>query len=179
MINGVRVRDFGVELSPTGTDRRGGPRTASNRTVRVSSAIAAGSTRWLMRRTKRPLSATPEDRATHGHPWPPMATTWPPHGHLWPPQLHLFQKRVLSYRVMLATKWRLPPRIETSAQRAPRRPESVKGPGGRSTRPDNTRPAGQAFLTEMSQSCRGVRIRLDFCRKGRIAMCAGRWIPAR
>ena len=69
-------------------------------------------------------------------------------------QLHLFQKRVLSYRVMLATKWRLPPRIETSAQRAPRRPESVKGPGGRSTRPDNTRPAGQAFLTEMSQSCR-------------------------
>ena len=91
-------------------------------------------------------------------------------------QLHLFQKRVLSYRVMLATKWRLPPRIETSAQRAPRRPESVKGPGGRSTRPDNTRPAGQAFLTEMSQSCRGVRIRLDFCRKGRIAMCVGRWI---
>src|SRR5712671_6160957 len=81
MINGVRVRDSGVELSPTGTDRRGGPRTASNRTVRVSSAIAAGSTRWLMRRTKRPLSATPEDRATHGH---PMAT----YGHLfirkWP-----------------------------------------------------------------------------------------------
>src|SRR3984893_5716666 len=74
MINGVRVRDSGVELSPTGTDRRGGPRTASNRTVRASSAIAAGSTRWLMRRTKRPLSATPEDRATHGHPWPPMAT---------------------------------------------------------------------------------------------------------
>jgi hypothetical protein len=37
------------------------------------------------------------------------------------------------------------------------------------------RPAGQAFLTEMSQSCRGVRIRLDFCRKGRIAMGAGRW----
>src|ERR1700726_4445681 len=57
MINGVRVRDSGVELSPTGTDRRGGPRTASNRTVRASSAIAAGSTRWLMRRTKRPLSA--------------------------------------------------------------------------------------------------------------------------
>jgi hypothetical protein len=26
MINGVRVRDSGVELSPTGTDRRGGPR---------------------------------------------------------------------------------------------------------------------------------------------------------
>src|SRR3981189_2020520 len=25
MINGVRVRDSGVELSPTGTDRRGGP----------------------------------------------------------------------------------------------------------------------------------------------------------
>ena len=25
-------------------------------------------------------------------------------------------------------------------------------------------------------SCRGVRIRLDFCRKGRIAMCVGRWI---
>jgi hypothetical protein len=49
MINGVRVRDSGVELSPTGTDRRGGPRTASNRTVRASSAIAAGSTRWLMR----------------------------------------------------------------------------------------------------------------------------------
>ena len=91
-------------------------------------------------------------------------------------QLHLFQKRVLSYRVTLATKWRLPPRIQTSAQRAPRRPKSVKGPGGRSTRPDNTRPAGQAFLTEMSQSCRGVRIRLDFCRKGRIAMCVGRWI---
>src|ERR1700680_2017854 len=37
------------------------------------------------------------------------------------------------------------------------------------------RPAGQAFLTEMSQSCRGVRIRLDFCRNGRIAMGAGRW----
>jgi hypothetical protein len=36
--------------------------------------------------------------------------------------------------------------------------------------------AGPAFLTEMSQSCRGVRIRLDFCRKGRIAMCVGRWI---
>src|ERR1700730_16918685 len=35
MINGVRVRDSGVELSPTGTDRRGGPRTASNRTVRA------------------------------------------------------------------------------------------------------------------------------------------------
>src|SRR6202023_4366330 len=81
MINGVSVRDSGVELSPTGTDRRGGPRTASNRTVRASSAIAAGSPRWLMRRTKRPLSATPEDRATHGHPWPPMAT----YGHLWPP----------------------------------------------------------------------------------------------
>src|ERR1700730_17283162 len=72
MISGVRVRDSGVELSPTGTDRRGGPRTASNRTVRASSAIAAGSTRWLMRRTKRPLSATPEDRATHGHLWPPL-----------------------------------------------------------------------------------------------------------
>src|ERR1700730_7992058 len=57
MINGVRVRDSGVELSPTGTDRRGGPRTASNRTVRASSAIAAGSTRWLMRRTKRPGEA--------------------------------------------------------------------------------------------------------------------------
>ena len=56
-------------------------------------------------------------------------------------QLHLFQKRVLSYRVMLATKWRLPPRIETNAQRAPRRPESVEGPGGRSTCPDNTRRA--------------------------------------
>jgi hypothetical protein len=41
-----------------------GPRTASNRMVRASSAIAAGSTRWLMRRTKRPLSPTPEDRAT-------------------------------------------------------------------------------------------------------------------
>ena len=38
---------------------------------------------------------------------------------------------------------------------------------------------GQGFLTETSQSCRGVRIRLDFCRKARIAMCAGRWIPAR
>jgi hypothetical protein len=36
--------------------------------------------------------------------------------------------------------------------------------------------AGQAFLTETSQSCRGVRIRLDFCRKGRIAMCVGWWI---
>src|ERR1700731_2369624 len=72
MINGVRVRDSGVELSPTGTDRRGGPRTASNRTVRASSAIAAGSTRWLMRRTKRPLSATPEAMATHGHLWPPL-----------------------------------------------------------------------------------------------------------
>src|SRR3981189_663691 len=36
----IRVRDSGVELSPTGTDRRGGPRTASNRTVRASSAIA-------------------------------------------------------------------------------------------------------------------------------------------
>jgi len=59
--------------------------------------------------------------------------------------------------------------VDGCAQRAPRRPESVKGPGGRSTRPDDTRPAGQAFLTEMSQSCRGVRIRLDFCRKGRIA----------
>ncbi len=35
---------------------------------------------------------------------------------------------------------------------------------------------GQGFLTETSQSCRGVRIRLDFCRKGRIAMCVGRWI---
>jgi hypothetical protein len=55
MINGFRVRDSGVELSPTGTDRRGGPRTASNHTVRASSAIAAGSTRWLMRRAKRPL----------------------------------------------------------------------------------------------------------------------------
>jgi len=54
-------RDSGVELSPTGTDRRGGPRTASNRTVRASSAIAAGSTRWLMRRTKRPLSASLEE----------------------------------------------------------------------------------------------------------------------
>src|SRR3984893_2801746 len=87
MINGVRVRDSGVELSPTGTDRRGGPRTASNRTVRASSAIAAGSTRWLMRRTKRPLSA---NSGGPGHPWPPMATyghatyghLWP---HLWPP----------------------------------------------------------------------------------------------
>jgi hypothetical protein len=27
----------------------------------------------------------------------------------------------------------------------------------------------QGFLTETSQSCRGVRIRLDFCRKARIA----------
>src|ERR1700724_1297737 len=68
MINGVRVRDSGVELSPTGTDRRGGPRTASNRTIRASSAIAAGSTRWLMRRTKRPLSASLEE-------WPVLAAT--------------------------------------------------------------------------------------------------------
>src|ERR1700730_11172542 len=45
-----------------------------------------------------------------------------------------------------------------------------------SLRKEWPRPAGQAFLTEMSQSCRGVRIRLDFCRKGRIAMCVGRWI---
>jgi hypothetical protein len=30
-------------------------------------------------------------------------------------QLHLFQKRVLSYRVMLATKWRLPPQDECAA----------------------------------------------------------------
>jgi hypothetical protein len=57
MINGVRVRDSGVELSPTGTDCREARERASNRAVRASSAIAAGSTRWLMRRTKRPLSA--------------------------------------------------------------------------------------------------------------------------
>src|SRR4029077_18419509 len=31
-------------------------------------------------------------------------------------QLHLFQKRVLSYRVMLATKWRLPPQDECSVR---------------------------------------------------------------
>src|ERR1700730_9713206 len=49
MINGVRVRDSGVELSPTGTDRRGGPRTASNRTVRASSASL-----HLKRRVGRP-----------------------------------------------------------------------------------------------------------------------------
>jgi hypothetical protein len=30
-------------------------------------------------------------------------------------QHHLFQKRVLSYRVMLATKWRLPPQDECAA----------------------------------------------------------------
>jgi hypothetical protein len=65
---GLTDRDSGVELSPTGTDRRGGPRTASNRTVRASSAIAAGSTRWLMRRTKRPLSASLEE-------WPVLAAT--------------------------------------------------------------------------------------------------------
>src|SRR6202035_1051077 len=53
MIGTTRSHDSGVELSPTGTDRRGGPRTASNRTVRASSAIAAGSTRWLTPRTKR------------------------------------------------------------------------------------------------------------------------------
>ena len=88
-------------------------------------------------------------------------------------QLHLFQKRVLSYRVMLATKWRLPPRIETSAQRAPRRPESVKGPGGRSTRPDNTRPAGQAFLTEMSKARRGSKI--DWTSAAKDALL---WVPA-
>jgi hypothetical protein len=35
---------------------------------------------------------------------------------------------------------------------------------------------GQGFLTETPQARRGVRIRLDFCRKGRIAMCVGRWI---
>jgi hypothetical protein len=41
---------------------------ASNRTVRASSAIAAGSTRWLVRRTKRPLSASLEE-------WPVLAAT--------------------------------------------------------------------------------------------------------
>ena len=34
-------------------------------------------------------------------------------------------------------------------------------------------PAGPAFLTEMSQSCRGVRIRLDFCRIVRIGVVMG------
>ena len=37
------------------------------------------------------------------------------------------------------------------------------------------RPAGHAFLTETPQARRGSKNRLDFCRKGRIAMGAGRW----
>src|ERR1700736_5195840 len=59
-----------------------------------------------------------------------------------------------------------------------RRPRGGGGkpPSSGRSRAEWPRPAGQAFLTEMSQSCRGVRIRLDFCRKGRIAMCVGRWI---
>jgi hypothetical protein len=75
MINGVRVRDSGVELSPTGTDRRGGPGTASNRTVRASSAIAAGSTRGSCGGPNghfRPLRRTGPPMATHGHLWPPL-----------------------------------------------------------------------------------------------------------
>jgi hypothetical protein len=35
--------------------------------------------------------------------------------------------------------------------------------------------AADAFLTETFQTRRSVRIRLDFCRKARIAMGAGRW----
>src|SRR6202043_2557777 len=65
MINGRRVRDSGFELSPTGTDRRGGPKTASNRTVRASSAIAAGSTRLVI-------------LATFGHSWRNGHRGWPP-----------------------------------------------------------------------------------------------------
>src|ERR1700730_15176681 len=70
MINGVRVRDSGVELSPTGTDRR-----PENGIQPHGSSFFGNRGRidgWLMRRTKRRLSATPEDRATHGHPWPPL-----------------------------------------------------------------------------------------------------------
>src|SRR5580704_13561770 len=75
MINGVRVRDSGVELSPTGTDRRGGPRTASNRTVRASSAIAPdrrGGSCGGPNGHFRPLRRTGLPMATDGHLWPPL-----------------------------------------------------------------------------------------------------------
>src|SRR5580704_11989747 len=36
--------------------------------------------------------------------------------------------------------------------------------------------AAETLLTERSQTRYALRIRLDFCRKGRIAMCVGRWI---
>jgi cytochrome c peroxidase len=42
-------------------------------------------------------------------------------------QLHLFQKRVLSYRVMLATKWRLPPQDECAARHDARNTSRVQG----------------------------------------------------
>src|ERR1700730_889760 len=65
MINGVRVRDSGVELSPPERTVGGGPRTASNRTVRASSAIAAVSTRLVI-------------LATSGHSWRNGHRGWPP-----------------------------------------------------------------------------------------------------
>jgi hypothetical protein len=55
---------------------RGGPRTASNRTVRASSAIAAGSTRWFMRHQTATFGQSGGMAWPTGHQatGPPMAT---------------------------------------------------------------------------------------------------------
>src|SRR3984893_9924454 len=93
MINGFRVRDSGVELSPTGTAGRPengiqphGSSFFGNRGRIDAVAHAADQTA-----TFGHSGGTGPPMATHGHPWPPMATyghLWPPmatYGHLWPP----------------------------------------------------------------------------------------------
>jgi hypothetical protein len=85
MINGVRVRDSGVELSPTGTEPSGRPENGiqphgssffGNRGRIDAVAHAADQT------------ATFGHSGGPGHPWPPMAT----YGHLfirkWPIATH-------------------------------------------------------------------------------------------
>src|ERR1700732_449954 len=73
MINGVRVRDSGVELSPTGTDL--GEARERHPTARFELLRHSRPDRrdGSCRRTKRPLSASLEESTRPpGHPWPPF-----------------------------------------------------------------------------------------------------------
>ena len=68
MINGARVRDSGVELSPTGTDRRGGPRTADVMAHAADQTATFGQSGGMAWPTGQLATRPP------GHPRPPMAT---------------------------------------------------------------------------------------------------------
>src|SRR3984893_12753984 len=75
MINGVRVRDSGAELSPTGTDlgeaRERHP-TARFELLRQSRPDRRDGSGGGPNGHFRPLRRTGPPMATHGHLWPPL-----------------------------------------------------------------------------------------------------------